>query len=42
MIGEEFDITISYATTLNTIFVSLFYSSGMPLLIFFAFAALFL
>ena len=33
---EPFDLTSKYALALNIIFVSLFYSSGMPLMLLFA------
>eukprot|EP00828_Plagiopyla_frontata_P043194 TRINITY_DN6674_c0_g1_i2.p1 TRINITY_DN6674_c0_g1~~TRINITY_DN6674_c0_g1_i2.p1 ORF type:complete len:345 (+),score=40.99 TRINITY_DN6674_c0_g1_i2:99-1037(+) len=36
ILPEPFDLTSKYALALNIIFVSLFYSSGMPLLLLFA------
>ena len=35
--GPEFDMAINYAYTLNTVFVTLFYCSGLPIILFFAF-----
>lgn len=39
-LGPEFTVTQYYAITLNTIFVTLFYSSGLPILLWFAFFSL--
>ena len=33
-LGPSFDVTAKYAIALNTIFVTMFYCSGMPLLLF--------
>ena len=41
-IGPEFEMIPKYALALNTIFVTLFYCSGMPILLFFGAASLFL
>jgi hypothetical protein len=40
-IGPEFSIIEAYALALNTIFVTLFYASGMPLLLWFGWISLF-
>jgi hypothetical protein len=41
-IGPSFEMIPKYALALNTIFVTLFYCSGMPILLFFGAASLFL
>lgn len=41
MIPPEFDIATGYAVSLNTIFISLFYCTGIPLLIPIGFVALY-
>lgn len=41
-IGPNFEMIPKYALALNTIFVTLFYCSGMPILLFFGAASLFL
>ena len=42
IIGPNFDFTAKYALCLNTIFVTLFFSSGMPILLVFGGLSLFL
>lgn len=41
LIPFQFDIATGYSMALTTIFICLFYSSGMPILIPIGFAALF-
>jgi hypothetical protein len=42
IVGEEFTLTLYYAQALNTIFVTMFYCSGMPLMLAFGSCSLFL
>ena len=40
--GPELDTTLIYSTTMNLIFISCFFYSGMPLLVWIVFISLFL
>ena len=42
IIGPEFELDVIYAQAMNTIFVSLFYFSMMPLMLIFGCASLFM
>ena len=42
LLGPEFEMVSKYAAALNTIFVTLFFCSGMPIMLPMAFASLFL
>jgi hypothetical protein len=41
-VGQRFDLVYCYSNTLNTIFVSMFFASGMPILLFTCALTLFL
>ncbi len=42
LVGEEFSLIYPYAIALNTIFVTLLFSSGIPILLWFGTLSLFL